>query len=99
MPVSQLFEVTIDAAGVSTSKRVSKLSRKNCRRLRASGVMESSLHLPPVLPGPGRARGSARKPPPPARETPPRHSRHIHESVSRGRIYLATPPILDVPRP
>jgi hypothetical protein len=52
MPVSQLFEVTIDAAGVSTSKRVSKLSRKNCRRhLRASGVMESSLPLP-VLPGP-----------------------------------------------
>ncbi len=71
MPVSQLFEVTIDAAGVSTSKRVSKLSRKNRRRLSASGrVMESSLPpLPPVLPGPGQARGSARKPPPPpARE-------------------------------
>ena len=66
MPVSQLFEVTIDAAGVSTSKRVSKLSRKNRRRLSASGrVMESSLPLPPVLPGPGRARGSARKVPPP----------------------------------
>ena len=43
MPVSQLFEVTIDAAGVSASKRVSKLSRKNRRHLRASGVMESSL--------------------------------------------------------
>ena len=106
MPVSQLFEVTIDAAGVSTSKRVSKLSRKNRRRLSASGrVMESSLPpLPPVLPGPGRARGSARKPPPPARETPPRHSKlvaagGIHESVSRGCIHLATPPILDVPRP
>ena len=65
MPVSQLFEVTIDAAGVSTSKRVSKLSRKNRRRrLSASGVMESSLPLPPVLPGPGRPRGSARKVPP-----------------------------------
>ncbi len=104
MPVSQLFEVTIDATGVSTSKRVSKLSQKNYRRLMASGVMESSLPLPPVLPGPGRARGSARKPPPPARETPPRHSKlvaagGIHESVSRGCIHLATPPILDVPRP
>ena len=103
MPVSQLFEVTIDAAGVSTSKRVSKLSRKNRRRrLRASGVMESSLPLSPVLPGPGRALGSARKPPPPAREAPPRHSKsvaagRIHESVSRGRIHLATPPIQYVP--
>jgi len=66
MPVSQLFEVTIDAAGVSASKRVSKLSRKNRRRLSASGVMESSVpRLPPLLPGPGRARGSARKAPPP----------------------------------
>ena len=105
MHVSQLFEVTIDAAKVSTSKRVSKLSRKNCRRLRASGVMESSLPLPPVLPGPGRARGSARKVPPPARESPPRHSKsvaagRIHESASRGRIHLAAPPnILDVPSP
>ena len=64
MPMSQLFEVTIDAAGVSTSKRVSKLYRKNRHRLSASGVMESSsLPLPPVLPGPGRACGSARKPP------------------------------------
>ena len=90
MPVSQLFEVTIDAAGVSTSKRVPKLSRKNCRRLSASGVMESSVPcLPPVL----------------ARETPPRYSKsvaagRIHESASRGRIHLATPPnILDVPSP
>ena len=105
MPVSQLFEVTIDIAGVSTSKRVSKLSRKNRRRLSAAGVMESSLPLPPVLPGPGRARGSARKVPPPARESPPRHSksvaaRRIHESASRGRIHLAAPPnILDVPSP
>ena len=105
MPVSQLFEVTIDATGVSTFKRVSTLSRKNRCRLSASGrVMESSLPpLPPVLPGPGRARGSARKKvPPPARETPPRLSKsvaagRIHESVSRGRIHLATPPILDVP--
>ena len=100
MPVSQLFEVTIDAAGVSTSKRVSKLSWKYKYRhcLSASGVMESSLpRLPPILPGPGRARGSARKAPPPARETPPRHLKlvaagHIHESASRGRIHLATPP-------
>jgi hypothetical protein len=90
---------------VSTSKRVSKLSRKNRRRLSASGVMESSLPLPPVLPGPGRARGSARKAPPPARKTPPHHSKsvaagRIHESASRGRIHLATPPnILDVPSP
>ena len=108
MPVSQLFEVTIDAAGVSTSKRVSKLSRKYKyrHRLSASGVMESNLpRLPPILPGPGRARGSARKAPPPARETPPRHSKavaagRIHESASRGRIHLATPPnILDVPSP
>jgi hypothetical protein len=104
MPVSQLFEVTIDAAGVSTSKRVSKLSRKNRRRcLSASGVMESTSLPTGVLPGPGRARGSARKKvPPPARETPPRLSKsvaagRIHESVSRGRIHLATPPILDVP--
>jgi len=98
MPVSQLFEVTIGAAEVLTFKRVSKLSWKNRRRLRASGVMEPSLpRLPPVLPGPGRARGSARKVPPPARETPPHHSKlvaagRIHESVSRGRIHLATPP-------
>jgi len=98
MPTPQLFEVTIDAARVSTSKRVSKLSRKNRCRPRASGVMESSLpSLPPVLPGPGRALGSARKVLPPARETPPRHLKsvaagRIHESVSRGRIHLATPP-------
>jgi len=103
MPVSQLFEVTIDAAGVSASKRVSKLSRKNRCRPRASGVMESSLpSLPPVLPGPGRVWGSARKVPPPAREAPPRYSKsvaagRIHESASRGRIHLATPPILNVP--
>ena len=50
------------------------------------------------------ARGVVQgKPPPPARETPPRHSKsvaagRIHESASRGRIHLATPPnILDVP--
>ena len=68
--------------------------------------MESSVpRLPPVLPGPGRARGSARKAPPPARETPPRYSKsvaagRIHESASRGRFHLATPPnILDVPSP
>jgi hypothetical protein len=103
MPDSQLFEVTIDAARVSTSKRVSRLSRKNCRCLSASRLMDSSLPLPPVLPGPGRARGSARKPPPPARETPPRHSKlvaagRIHELASRGRIHLDAPPnILVVP--
>ena len=61
MPVSQLFEVTIGAAGVLTSKRVSKLSQKNRRRLRASGVMEPSLpHLPPVLPGHCAQRGATR---------------------------------------
>ena len=96
MPVSQLFEVTVDAAGVSTSKRVSKLSRKNRRRLSASGVMESSLPLPPVLPGPGRARGSARKVPPPARETPPRFSKSVPPDVFMNRqavvVFILPPP-------
>ena len=52
------------------------------------------------------ARGVAQgRPPPPARETPPRYSKsvaagRIHESASRGRIHLAAPPnILDVPSP
>ena len=43
MPVSQLFEVTIDAAGVSTSNRVSRLSQKNRRRLSASGGVMALL--------------------------------------------------------
>ncbi len=78
------------------------MSWKNRRRLRASGIMESSLPLPPVRCGPGRAWGSVRKVPPLACKTPPCHlklvaTRRINELVSCGRIHLATPPILDVP--
>ena len=60
------------------------------------------LLFSPVPAARGVAQGS---PPPPARDTPPRHSKAvaagcIHESASRGRIHLATPPnILDVPSP
>ena len=77
MPSSHLFEVTIDTAGASNSRRVSKLSRRYRRQRReSSGVMESH---PPVAagPGPGRARGSSKKSLPPPRDSPPRGAKSI----------------------
>ena len=77
MPSSHLFEVTIDTAGASNSRRVSELSRRYRRQRReSSGVMESR---PPVAagPGPGRARGLSKKSLPPPCDSPPRGAKSI----------------------
>ncbi len=93
MPSSHLFEVTIDTAGASTSRRVSKLSRRYRRQRReSSGVMESR---PPVAagPGPGRARGLSKKSLPPPRDSPPRGAK----SIAFKRIHAAVRPSLSHP--
>jgi hypothetical protein len=93
MPSSHLFEVTIDTAGASTLRRVSKLSRRYCgQRRESSGVMESR---PPVAagPGPGRVRGSSTKSLPPPRDSPPRGAK----SIAFERTHAAVRPSLSHP--
>ncbi len=71
MPTSHLFEITIDTAGVLTSRRVSKLSRSYCpHRRKSSGVMESRPAVAAGPGGPGCVRGSSRKSPPPPHDSP-----------------------------
>ncbi len=93
MPSSHLFEVTIDTAGASTSRRVSKLSRRYCRQRReSSGVMESRP-LVAAGPGPGRVRGSSTKSLPPPCDSPPRGAKLI----AFERIHAAVRPSLSHP--
>jgi hypothetical protein len=96
MPTTRLFEVTIDNAGLLTSKRVSKLTRR-CRVhcLKSSCVMASCPGGPG---GPGHMRGGGNKHPPPPCKTPPRALKtvavdRIHELVSRNCHQAPTPPI------
>jgi hypothetical protein len=90
MSTSHLFEVTIDTAGVLTSRRVSKLSRRyRHHRRESSGVMESR---PAVAagPGPGCVWGSSIKSLPPPRDSPPRGAK----SIAVDRIHAAVRPSL-----
>ena len=94
MPSSHLFEVTIDIADASTSRRVSKLSRRYRRHRReSSGVLESR---PPVAagPGPGCVRGLSTKSLPPPRDSPPGGAK----SIVFERIHAAVRPSLSHPR-
>ncbi len=94
MPSSHLFEVTIDTAGASTSRRVSKLSRRYRRQRReSSGVMDSRPSVA-AGPGPGRVRGSSsKKSLPPPRDSPPRGAK----SIAFERIHAAVRPSLSRP--